>query len=194
MNNEPVTTTSDIRRHLESQLPGRLQTSFSDALAAGGDAGVAGSDLRTSLRRCFQWKDRDACSLVNKILEAYGYEDRVMTQREKLQARRTTRFLANFPAVAGPMTNCLTDLACPQCGCRDGLQVEAKRMVALLDDGTDDVGGDTEYDENSFMRCDCGTDGRKAIFTFDGLDDALEARRAAQSGAEVEPSSPVTAH
>lgn len=47
---------------------------------------------------------------------------------------------------------------CPECEAGDGLTIEATIQVQarLMPDGVDDEGGDTEWDDTSRVRCDCG--------------------------------------
>lgn len=87
---------------------------------------------------------------------------------------KTKSFLQRFPKTE-QMTNCLTDLACPRCGRRDGIQIQVKRWASFADSGTDDEPGDTEYTARNPAQCsECDHSGTVAGFTFPGLDDAIE--------------------
>jgi DNA-directed RNA polymerase subunit RPC12/RpoP len=101
-------------------------------------------------------------------------------------------FVSRFPQAAReePMANCLVDKACPKCGSRE-LAVQAVRWVAVFDDGTDDgapglPNRDTEFDENSPVRCrSCGHDAAWGNFSIDGLDDALADTADADAGGQA---------
>ena len=57
------------------------------------------------------------------------------------------------------------DLACPDCGSDEHLQVELTTMADLTPDGTTPF-GDQEWDPTSYMRCEnCGRDGHVRDFT-----------------------------
>ena len=87
---------------------------------------------------------------------------------------KTKAFLGRFPKPE-LMSNCLTDLACPHCGCRDGIQIEVKRWASFSDHGTEDEPDDTEYEGRNPARCsECNHSGTVARFTFPGLDTAIE--------------------
>lgn len=57
---------------LEDELPHKIHTWLSDAKANDEDVGDAGGELIIALRHRYNWKDEDACALVNKLLDAYG--------------------------------------------------------------------------------------------------------------------------
>jgi len=87
---------------------------------------------------------------------------------------KTKSYLRKFPH-AERMRNCLIDLACPKCGSRAAINIQVKRWVSLDDSGTDDVGGDTEYEPRNPAHCAaCGHTATVSAFTFSGLDDAIE--------------------
>ena len=57
------------------------------------------------------------------------------------------------------------ETACPKCGKDDQLIVAAQVWVKLVPDGTEDHGGDTEFDDHHVMRCDsCMFSGTVADF------------------------------
>jgi hypothetical protein len=49
--------------------------------------------------------------------------------------------------------NCLQGIRCPQCGYEDAFRIEARIMVYVTDDGTEDEGGHYGWDEESFCGC-----------------------------------------
>ena len=92
---------------------------------------------------------------------------------------KTAKFISKYPETP-LMTNCLIDLACPQCGSREGVTIEVKRWASISDNGTDDEPGDTEYKDRNPCRCtECEHEATVAAFTFPELDAAIEERRAA---------------
>lgn len=71
--------------------------------------------------------------------------------------------------------NCLTDFACPECGSRSQFDIAVTMTATMCDDGSDDVSGDIEWEDESPITCgDCSHDGTVLDFTFDGLDQELE--------------------
>ena len=70
--------------------------------------------------------------------------------------------------------NCLTNIACPECGNRDQFRIEMKSVFSLCDAGT--VGyEDTDWGPNGFCQCvECHHEGKVRDFTFAGLDDLLQ--------------------
>jgi len=53
-----------------------------------------------------------------------------------------------------PNDNCLAGFICPKCGYDTDLRIEVLRWVRVSDDGTEDEGGDTEWNDKS--PCACG--------------------------------------
>jgi DNA-directed RNA polymerase subunit RPC12/RpoP len=81
-------------------------------------------------------------------------------------------FKAKFPD-AEKRENCLTDLACPNCGQRDGLKIEVSTLAYLNEDGFSDT-YDMEYDGDNYCRCPrCEHVGKVSDFTIEGLDENL---------------------
>jgi hypothetical protein len=52
-----------------------------------------------------------------------------------------------------PNTNCLEGMQCPECKSYGPFCIDVLMTVTVYDNGTEDDGGDTEWDENS--RCIC---------------------------------------
>ena len=52
-----------------------------------------------------------------------------------------------------PNTNCLDGLRCPRCKQREAIYIQALREVRVTDAGTDDEGGDWEWNDDSACRC-----------------------------------------
>jgi hypothetical protein len=51
-------------------------------------------------------------------------------------------------------------MACPNCGSEGPFGIAATKMFLVTDEGTEDVGGDTEWENNSACECkDCGHSG-----------------------------------
>ena len=87
----------------------------------------------------------------------------------KLTARR---LMQKFPNLQ-PNDNCLTNIACPECGNRDQFRIEMKSVFTLRDDGTDGY-EDTDWGRNAYCQCgQCQHEGKVRGFTFPGLDDLL---------------------
>ena len=86
----------------------------------------------------------------------------------------TARQLAQkFPNLQ-PNGNCLTNIACPECGNRDQFRIEMKSVFTLRDAGTDDY-EDTDWGQNAYCQCgECKHEGKVRDFTFAGLDDLLQ--------------------
>lgn len=86
----------------------------------------------------------------------------------------TARHLAQkFPSLQ-QNENCLTNIACPECGNRDQFRIEMKSVFALRDDGTDGY-EDTDWGQNAYCQCGgCQHEGKVRDFTFAGLDDLLQ--------------------
>jgi phage FluMu protein Com len=52
-----------------------------------------------------------------------------------------------------PNTDCLEGIRCPGCKQEDELMIELLVSVRITDDGTEDQGGDYEWDDNSPCSC-----------------------------------------
>lgn len=50
-------------------------------------------------------------------------------------------------------TNCLEGVRCPHCGAEDSFLIAASVIVLVTDDGTEDCGGDYEWDQNAYCEC-----------------------------------------
>ena len=62
-------------------------------------------------------------------------------------------------------TNCLQDIACPQCGQTDSFIIEVKTRANVTDNGAETF-GDMYWDERSFIECkNCQTGGIVDEFT-----------------------------
>lgn len=87
-------------------------------------------------------------------------------------------FLEKFPDTDIVNDNCLVDMACPTCGSRGPFRIEVRTLVEFGDNGTTDIDGDMQWDENSFCRClECDdTCGTVELFMVDGLDRHLDLR------------------
>jgi DNA-directed RNA polymerase subunit RPC12/RpoP len=86
-----------------------------------------------------------------------------MTKAEKL--------LKKFPGLHRN-ENCLTDIACPNCGHRSSFRIQVVTMMEHFDAGT----GDHEDVEptNKYIQCKkCDHEGTLAKFTFKDLDDLI---------------------
>ena len=91
------------------------------------------------------------------------------TNRRKLTARQLIQM---FPRLRSN-ENCLTDIACPECGTREEFRIEMKSVFTLRDDGTDSY-EDTEWGRSNYCQCgQCQHEGKVRDFTFLGLDDLL---------------------
>jgi len=79
-------------------------------------------------------------------------------------------------------TNCLEGVKCPKCGQEDLFKIEASVIVEVSDDGTEDQGGDYEWDQAAFCQCcDCDHAGKLADFTIENWDKKKPKKRAEQS-------------
>ena len=99
---------------------------------------------------------------------------RVNSKKSKRDPRRLTarRLVEEFPRLK-PNSNCLTNIACPECGNRDQFRIEMKSMFTLRDDGTDGY-EDTEWGRSNYCQCgQCQHEGKVRDFIFPGLDDLL---------------------
>jgi hypothetical protein len=77
-------------------------------------------------------------------------------------------------------TNCLEGVKCPKCGQEDLFKIAASVIVEVSDDGTEDQGGDYEWDQQAFCRCfECDHTGKLADFTIEnwGKKKPVKARR-----------------
>jgi len=64
-----------------------------------------------------------------------------------------------------PNTNCLEGVRCPRCGYEDAFLINALVTVLVTDDGTEDQGGDYEWDGDAYCACaDCKFAGRLRDF------------------------------
>lgn len=62
--------------------------------------------------------------------------------------------------------NCLQGFRCPSCESEGPFKIEARVLVTVYDDGTDDSGSDTEWDDGSYCECfNCGKRGTVKDFT-----------------------------
>lgn len=93
--------------------------------------------------------------------------------RQSTKRKMTARqLIQKFPRLRRN-GNCLTNIACPECGNRDEFRIEMKSTFMLRDDGTDGY-EDTEWGLSSFCQCrQCQHEGKVHDFTFPGLDDLL---------------------
>lgn len=77
--------------------------------------------------------------------------------------------------------NCLTDIACRECGNRDQFRIEMKSTFTLRDDGTDSH-EDTEWGRSNFCQCSqCQHEGKVRDFTIPGLDNLLRTTHESES-------------
>jgi len=62
-------------------------------------------------------------------------------------------------------TNCLTGFECPKCGSLEPFYIECKVVVQVFDNGTEDIGGQIEWEDDAYCRCgDCDTVGEVKEF------------------------------
>jgi predicted RNA-binding Zn-ribbon protein involved in translation (DUF1610 family) len=67
------------------------------------------------------------------------------------------------------------EMACPKCGSDEDIQVSAMIWITLTEDGTEDNGGDTEWDNESLCLCGkCGHSGIVRDFECDAPADDEE--------------------
>lgn len=67
--------------------------------------------------------------------------------------------------------NCLEGIRCPRCGYERSFEIEIRKFVTVYDDGMDDTGGDTHWDDDSFFQYNqCQFEGRVKDFRL-GLED-----------------------
>lgn len=58
-----------------------------------------------------------------------------------------------------PNTNCLENMACPQCGQREQFCIQVTTLATVVDNGIMDT-GDNSWDDDSYAQCDeCGWTG-----------------------------------
>lgn len=82
-------------------------------------------------------------------------------------------FRDKFPDCEERNTNCLKDIACPECGNRSYFRIVGTSLFRVVDEGTED-NSDIEWDENSPACCGaCGHDAKLGDFTVTGLDKFL---------------------
>ena len=61
--------------------------------------------------------------------------------------------------------NCLKGVRCPSCGQEDRFIILARVAVGVTDDGTEDIGGDYEWDQDAPTTCrECGRHGPLKTF------------------------------
>lgn len=66
-----------------------------------------------------------------------------------------------------PNENCLKGIKCPNCGQEDQFRIGVQTIVIMTDDGSEDdkMGGDQEWDDDSYIECvDCHTNGKVGDF------------------------------
>ena len=102
---------------------------------------------------------------------------------------KTKRFLAKFHneqrQISTINQNCLRDFACPKCGGRDDFRITGTSTFKFQDDGSsdhDDIQwedrGYIQWEDRGYIQCQndgCNHEGTVKGFTFEGLDDELEA-------------------
>jgi hypothetical protein len=49
--------------------------------------------------------------------------------------------------------NCLLGFQCPRCGCCGPFYIEAKTVVLVYDDGTENVDGELDWGDESYCEC-----------------------------------------
>lgn len=56
-----------------------------------------------------------------------------------------------------PNSNCLDNIQCPKCGQDKRFKIAAQILVTVTDNGVEDIGGDFDWDKDSFAQCpECG--------------------------------------
>ena len=64
-----------------------------------------------------------------------------------------------------PNTNCLEGMQCPKCKSYGPFIIAAETQVLVSDDGTEEAGGDTNWEDTSYCRCqECDRDGQVKDF------------------------------
>lgn len=76
---------------------------------------------------------------------------------------------AKLEPAKNPNENCLEGMQCPECGDFGPFKIFATKsgMVEVSDDGTDDLQGDTEWDDDSACEC-CGCGHLGTVRKFKG--------------------------
>jgi hypothetical protein len=101
---------------------------------------------------------------MSKTIKSLTGKTRTLTARQLAQKFQNLQ----------PNDNCLTDIACPECGNRDQFRIEMKSIFALRDAGTDGY-EDTDWGQNAYCQCcECQHEGKVRDFTFAGLDELLQ--------------------
>lgn len=101
-----------------------------------------------------------------------------------------------------PNDNCLRGMRCPVCGSLGSFEIEVTKRVTVYDDGTDDNGGDTEWDDNSSCSCNecehsgvvrefrdtpiCAKPESVRVLVFSSQDDGYELRVIVPAGIDIE--------
>lgn len=68
--------------------------------------------------------------------------------------------------MTNPNKNCLKGMRCPECGSYGPFLIEAKVTILIYDDGTEDDGTDTEWEDDSYCHCpECNHAGDVKEFT-----------------------------
>jgi hypothetical protein len=95
-------------------------------------------------------------------------------------------FLSKFPETEA-CSNCMADLACPECGERSLIRVCIEVWADVYDSGSE-VTGDHEWDGSSrayccTMGCDYGNCSDRTVsdFHIEGLDDLIRKRKGVAS-------------
>jgi len=79
-------------------------------------------------------------------------------------------------------TNCLEGVKCPKCGQEDLFKIGASVIVEVSDGGTEDQGGDYEWNEAAFCQCcECDHTGKLADFTTENWDRKKPKKKAEQA-------------
>jgi hypothetical protein len=62
-------------------------------------------------------------------------------------------------------TNCLAGIRCPSCGSEGPFIIEVTQQVRMYDEGSEECGSDTQWEDESYMRCEaCDFDGTASDF------------------------------
>lgn len=65
-------------------------------------------------------------------------------------------------------TNCLQGIACPKCKSQGPFKIDCHILMRVTDDGTEEMGGDTDWDDDSYCECfACGHHARVSDFKID---------------------------
>ena len=66
-------------------------------------------------------------------------------------------------------SNCLEGYDCPKCGSLGSFEMTTRCLMRWTDDGTEEVSGDCEIDDEGFTTCrSCGHSGPTVDFRIDG--------------------------